>query len=280
MLPACSTNPATGRRQLNFISSNREMALGAEASPKFLKDYGGDIPSASINRFVSDLGNRLAAVSERKELPWEFHVVDSPVLNAFALPGGKVFMSRGLLAKMTNEAQLAGVLSHEVGHVTAQHIGQQMSQAMLIQGLGVAIGIAGQNNDSEWMQVLGTGTAIGGSFYLLKFGRDQESEADLLALRYMTKLGYNPIAQIQVMKILKAESEKSGGGGRGPEWMATHPLPDTRIKRLENLIRKQYPDFEDVNKYQFHVQRFRTNILIPLSKLGPPKHNPKQQKQQ
>lgn len=276
-LTACSTNPATGQRQFNIISTDQEIALGQQNSPKFVASYGGDIPSSSINAYVTDLGNRLAAVSERKDLPWEFHVVDSPVINAFALPGGKVFMSRGLLAKMTNEAQLAGVLGHEIGHVTAQHIGQQMSRAMAVQIAGVAIGIAGSQSDEEWAQVLGASAAVGGSLYLLKFGRDQESQADELGLRYMTKIGYNPAAQIQVMQILREESK---GQGRSPEWMATHPLPDTRIKRLDALIKKRYPDFEDVNKYQFHVERFRTSVLNPLAQLPPPRHDPEAQQQQ
>ncbi len=277
-MPACSTNPATGKRQFNIISTDREIALGAESSPQFLKAYGGDIPSAGINAFVTDLGNRLAAVSERAELPWEFHVVDSPVINAFALPGGKVFMSRGLLAKMTNEAQLAGVLGHEIGHVTAQHVGQQMSRAVLVQGIGIGIGIAGQRSDSDWMQVLGVGAAAGGTLYLLKYGRDQESQADELGLRYMTKIGYNPAAQIQVMKLLKEAAGSSGG--RPPEWMSTHPLPDTRIKRLYKMIRERYPDYQDVNKYQFHVERFKQQVVVPLAKLPPPKHDPKKQQEQ
>ena len=131
----CSTNLATGQSQLNFISTQREIAIGSEASPKFLEEYGGEIPSTKIKQYVSDLGQRLAAQSERPELPWEFHVIDSQVINAFALPGGKVFISRGLMAKMTNEAQLAGVLGHEIGHVTAQHVGQRMTQGLIVQGV-------------------------------------------------------------------------------------------------------------------------------------------------
>jgi len=277
VITACSVNPATGERQFNIMSESQEIDIGRQAAPGFVDSYGGEIPSASIRQYVTDIGSRLAQVSERPDLPWEFHVVDSPVINAFALPGGKVFMSRGLLAKMTNEAQLAGVLGHEVGHVTAQHIGQQMSQAIAIQLIGVGLAIAGEQTDSDALRVLGVGTTVGGSVYLLKFGRDQESQSDMLGLRYMTKLGYNPAAQIQVMRILK---EASGEGGAPSEWLSTHPLPDTRINRLEEIIREQYPDYNDTNKYSFHVERFQQQVLSVLATLPPAAHNPQAQQPQ
>lgn len=276
VLPGCSTNPATGRSQFNMMSEQQEISIGQQSAPEFLQSYGGPIPSPEIRAYVSDLGMRLASQSERAELPWEFHVVDSPVINAFALPGGKVFMSRGLLSKMTNEAQLAGVLGHEIAHVTAQHIGQQMSRAAGVQVLGAVLGTIGDQSDTQWMQVLGVGSTVGGSLYLLKFGRDQETEADILGLRYMTRLGYNPAAQLQVMDILKAAS----GGGGGVEFLATHPAPQTRIDRIEAHIRKEYPDFEDVAQYAFHADRFQREVLSRLATLPPPKHNPQAQAQQ
>jgi len=269
----CSVNPATGKRQFNVMSTNQELALGAQAAPEFVQSYGGEIPSSEILGYVGDIGKRLAAVSERPDLPWEFHVVDSPVINAFALPGGKVFMSRGLLEKMTNEAQLAGVLGHEVGHVTAQHIGQQMSQGMVVQAVGIVIAAIGEKSDNDYMKVLGVGATTGGSLYLLKFGRDQESEADSLGLRYMSKLGYNPAAQIQVMEILK---DASGSGG-GVEWMSTHPMPETRITRLESEIKKNYPDHDNVSKYGFYADRFKAQVLDRVKYLPPAKHDPKAQ---
>jgi len=268
-LPGCSTNPATGKAQFNILSESQEVSLGAEAAPDFIQGNGGEIPSASIRAYVSDLGMKLAKASERPDLPWEFFVLDSDQINAFALPGGKVFMSRGLMAKMDNEAQLAGVLGHEVGHVTAQHIGQQMSRTMAIQLGLIGVGVAGAVSDEAWMQVLGVGTSVGGTVYLLKFGRDQESQADELGVRYMTRLGYNPIAQVQVMQILK---EASGGGGGQMEMLSTHPLPQTRIERLRELIRDKYPDYKQTGKYVFGEDRFKTQVLDELAKLPPAKH--------
>lgn len=270
LLMGCSTNPATGEKQLNWVSADREKALGAEAAPQFVQQYGGDIPSPAIQQYVSDLGHKLAAVSERPDLDWEFHAVDSSVINAFALPGGKVFITRGLMQDLNNEAQLAGVLGHEVGHVTAQHIGQQMTRAMIITGLGVGVGVAGQQTDNDWLKVLGVGTSVGGGLYMLSYGRDQETQSDELGVRYMTKLGYNPIGQIQVMKVLK---RASGGGGGGMEILSTHPLPDSRIKHLNSFIKKQYPDYDDPQKYRINRDRYQRTVLDVLKKLPPARHD-------
>lgn len=271
----CTTNPATGKLSFTMgMSTEEELALGEEAAPQFLQSYGGDIPSDAINAYVRDLGQRLAAVSERPELPWEFHVVDSPVINAFALPGGKVFFTRGLLSRLTNEAQMAGVLGHEIGHVTALHVNQRIAQQTVLQTGLTAVGVAADTLDNQWLQVLGAGAQVGGGVYLLKFGRDHESEADLLGIRYMTKLGYDPMGQVQVMQILK---EASGSGGGTPEFLSTHPLPDTRIRELTAYIAEKFPDR---SQFQFREDAFRQNVLAPLAKLPPPKHDPQAQQQQ
>lgn len=274
-LSACRTNPATGRSQFNILSSSQELSIGAQASPQFLKEYGGELPDSQLVEYVRDLGQRLAQVSERATLPWAFHLVDSSVVNAFALPGGKVFVSRGLLESLNNEAELASVLGHEVGHVTAEHIGQQMSRAMVLQGVAVGVGLAANRSDSEWGQVLGAGVSVGGGVYLLKFGRDQETEADQLGLRYMSRLGYNPVAQIAVMKALK----KASGGGAAPvEFLSTHPHPETRIKRLEKLIPKKYPDYQTPGVYRFNQDEYKQNVLDRLAKLPPARHGAKAKK--
>ncbi|MEX2386459.1 MAG: M48 family metalloprotease, partial [Phycisphaeraceae bacterium] len=153
--PSCRVNPATGQRQLNVLTEQEEIAIGEENAPQFLQEYGGPIPSERVQRYVSEIGMEMARDSERPDLPWEFHTVDSGVINAFALPGGKVFISRGLMSKMQNEAQLAAVLGHEIGHVTAEHIGQQMSRAVAAQiGLGL---LGAAVSDYEWGQILGLG---------------------------------------------------------------------------------------------------------------------------
>ncbi len=268
-LSGCTTNTATGRSQLLAMSWEEEVRIGAEASPEFIQQGGGELPDEKVLAYVRELGGRLAAESEMPDIEWEFHVLDSQVINAFALPGGKVFMSRGLMEKMTNEAQLAGVLGHEIGHVTARHGNERMTQALVAQGVILAVGIGGAVSDNEWMQVLGVGTAVGGQLFLLKYSRSNESEADALGVRYMARLGYNPVGQVQVMEILRA----AGGGGGGPEWLATHPAPETRIKDLESLILKDYPGATAIPPvYVMREAEFKANILEPLSKLPPAKH--------
>lgn len=274
---ACTVNPATGERQFNVLSESQELQLGEEAAPQFIEEYGGEIPSPEIQEYVRQIGQQLAEQSERPDLPWDFTVVDSSTINAFALPGGKVFISRGLLAEMKNEAQLAGVLGHEIGHVTAEHIGQQMSRQIAFQAGLAGLGVAAQTTDEAWLQVLGAGAQVGGGLYLLSFGREQENEADELGLRYMANLGYNPIGQLQVMQILK---RSAGGGGGGVEFLSTHPLPDTRIERIENLIQTRYPGYNNPRKYRLNRARFQETVMSTLEQLPPPRHNPDSAQQQ
>jgi predicted Zn-dependent protease len=273
----CSINPATGQRQLNAISTSQEISMGSEAAPQFTESYGGPVPSQTVRSYVSEMGGKLANVCERPDLPWEFTIVDSSVLNAFALPGGKVFLSRGLADKLTNEAQLAGVIGHEIGHVTAQHIGQQMTRAMIVQGIGIGLAVAGDKTDNDLLKVLGAGTSVGGAVYLLKFGRDQESQADELGVRYMTRLGYNPVGQIQVMQVLKAASS----GGQQLEILSTHPQPQTRIDRLTQIVQSRYPSaFSESNdQFTFNAQAYQQRMLIPLSHLPAARHNANSQAQ-
>ncbi len=267
-LSGCTTNEATGRSQFLALSWEEEVRLGAEAAPQFIEQSGGQLPDQQVLAYVRDLGGRLAAESEMPDIEWEFHVLDSQVINAFALPGGKVFMSRGLMERMTNEAQLAGVLGHEIGHVTARHGNERMGKALIAQGVILAVGIGGAVSDEEWLQVLGVGTAVGGQLFLLKYSRENELEADALGVRYMTRAGYNPVGQVQVMEILGEAS----GGSSTPEWLSTHPASDTRISRLEELIINDYPGYQTDGVYVFREAEFKQNILAPLSQLPPAKH--------
>ena len=270
-LAGCTTNPATGRKQLDWPGQEKEISLGAQAAPQFLNDYGGEIPSKPILNYIRAIGHRLAQVSERPDLPWEFHVIDSQVVNAFALPGGKVFISRGMLEKFDNEAQLAGALSHEVGHVTAKHINDRMARATGFQIAAIGLGVVGQATDEDLLKYLGVGASVGGSIYLLSYSRDQENEADELGLRYMTRLGYNPLAQAQVMQILHDEDAKDWP----PEFMSTHPNPKTRLKKINRLIRKHYPNSADRSAYTFNFESFKRNVIEPLKNLPPPQHDRK-----
>jgi len=272
-LASCTTNPATGDRFFSPLSRDQEIAMGVEAKPEMTKEFGGEIGNARIRAYVNDIGRRLAATTEadNPSLPWEFIVLDSSVINAFALPGGKVFVSRGLMERMTNEAQLAGVLGHEIGHVTAQHSARRIGQATLIQGgvaiAGVAVGAAPAGSAAASTgEMLLPALNVGGEVIILKFGRDEESQADSLGLRYMSRIGYNPTGQLQVMEILK---DASKGGGGQPEFLSTHPLPETRIKRLQDELKKSYA-VESARTDNYFEARFSQQCLAVLKSLPPP----------
>lgn len=269
LLPGCSTNPATGQSQLNFLSKDQEVAMGEQNAPEVLKELGGEIPSKTIQDHVSQIGMQMAKLSERSDLPWAFYVVDSEVINAFALPGGKIFITRGLISKMDNDAQLAAVLGHEVGHVTAQHAGQQMAHNTIV-GLGAAgVGIgAGYATDEEWVgTAAGAAAGLAATGLVLRYSRSHESQADSLGLRYMTKAGYNPIGMVQLMEIL----HKEAAGGAMPEFMLTHPLPETRIRNVEAEIVKDYPGYDQPGRYKMGFDSFKQNVAVPLANLPAPK---------
>ena len=263
----CQTNPATGKSQLNMMSESQEISMGTQAQPEFIKEYGGPIPSQAIQEYVKGIGQKLAAESERPHLPWEFHALNSEAINAFALPGGKVFVTRGLLVKLENEAMLAGVLGHEVGHVTNQHIGQKMTQAMIIQGVAIGLGVAGEASDEDWLRTLGIGAQAGGTVYLLSFGRGQELESDDHGMKYMTRLGYNPVGLMQVMEMFQREM----GSARPPEFLSTHPYPDTRIDQINKLIRERYPNYDKPGVYRFDQAEYQRIVLDELKRLPAPK---------
>lgn len=261
-MAACSTNPTTGKSQFNALSRDEEIALGTENMPAMIQEYGGEVPDASLRAYVDEVGRKMAAVTEGDypSLPWQFTLLNSDVINAFAMPGGKVFMSVGLMAEMTNEAQLAGVLGHEIGHVTARHINDQIARQT---GAQIGTGIVGIFlPEGAAGQAVGQAIQVGGQTVLLKFGRDQESESDSLGMRYMSKVGYNPVGQLQVMQIL----DRVAGEGGGSEFFSTHPLPKTRIDRIQKLLETEYKYTQNNPQYQLHEAEFKQRFLSKYSK--------------
>ena len=227
-LGGCAVNPATGERQLSFVGEGQEIAMGRDADPGIVAQMGL-YPDSAVQRYVRDLGLRMAAVSERPELPWTFRVLDDPTVNAFALPGGYIYITRGILTHLTSEAQLAGILGHEIGHVTARHSVNQMSRSQLAQ-VGLIVGMV----VSETVREYGGLAVQGLGLLTLSYGRGDELQADELGLRYMTRLGYDPSELAGVMEMLARNSELSAGeGGRVPEWLSTHPNPENRVERIQ-----------------------------------------------
>jgi len=224
-LAACARNPVTGKRQLALISEKQEIELGQQAA-KQVTEQMSRYPDTKVQEYVDQLGKRIAAASERPKLPWSFTVLDDPAVNAFALPGGPVFVTRGLLTHMTSEAELASVVGHEIGHITARHSVDQLSKAQLAQ-VGLGIGSILSPEVAQLGQVAGAGLQL----LFLKFGRDAERQADELGFKYMTAQRYDPREMAHVFTTLERSSAQQGQGqGRTPEWLSTHPDPGNRAK--------------------------------------------------
>src|SRR5436853_3018491 len=225
----CAVNPATGARQLMLISESQEIAMGRDYDQQVAASIGLYADTA-WQRWIQQFGARLAATSERPNLPWTFHVVDDPVVNAFALPGGYIYVTRGILAHLNSEAELGGVVGHEIGHVTARHSVSQMSKQQLAQ-LGLAVGSIASPDFGRYAGL--AGQAFGVLF--LKYSRDNGSQADALGLRYMRRANYDPREMPHVFEMLTRVSQAQGGG-RVPEWLATHPNPENRRGRIEQEV--------------------------------------------
>ena len=216
-----------------LVSEGQEAAMGKEADDQFHGLYG-DFESPSVQAYVESVARPLAAVSERPSLPWTFRVVDDPQVNAFALPGGYVYVTRGILAHMNTEAELAAVLGHEIGHVTARHSASAQSKQLLgMVGLGVGMILSPTLRQG--------GDALGSAFGLvfLKFGRDQESQADQLGLRYIVRKDYKPEEMLDVFRMLDGVAN-GAGGDRLPNWLSTHPAPPNRLADITRTIQQQH----------------------------------------
>jgi predicted Zn-dependent protease len=228
-LTACATNPVTGKRQLAMITEPQEIQMGQEASVQVAQQMGL-YDNRELQEYVDTLGKQIASKSERPNLPWEFRVVDDPMVNAFALPGGHIFVTRGILAHFNNEAELVSVLGHEIGHVTARHSVEQISKQQLA-GLGLGIAMILSPTAAQFGDLANAGLQL----MFLKFGRDDERQADDLGLKYMIKGGWDPDQMPPVFDVISAMS-KTQEGGRVPEWASTHPDPDNRAERLRKQI--------------------------------------------
>jgi len=276
----CTTNPATGKRSFTLYSWAQEKQMGASAAAGMAEQFGGPIDDVIPSDYVREVGMKLVAGIEPgvPDLDWEFTLLNSDVINAFALPGGKVFFTRGLAEKLDSEAEMAGVLGHEIGHVTARHGNQRISKQVGFNAIlaGTAIAVGASDSDSKtrkYGQVAVPALAIGGNVVLLKYGRDEESEADMLGMRYMTRAGYNPIGQLRVMEVLRDQSK----GASKPEWLSTHPHPESRIEDIRRYLEEEYPNTQDNPDYVMNREQYRQRMLTPLSKLPPvPKNSPKE----
>ncbi|MGH7459635.1 MAG: M48 family metalloprotease [Longimicrobiales bacterium] len=226
----CARNPVTGAREFVLISESQEIALGQEASRQVEASIGL-VDDGDLQAYVRRIGQRLAAASERPNLPWKFGVVDDPTPNAFALPGGPIYITRGLLSLMDTEAELASVLGHEIGHITARHAVTQMSRAQVAQ-LGLGLGMIFVPELSN----LGGALSSGLQLMFLKYGRDDERQSDDLGFKYAQAANYDVREMDDVFASLARASELEGNNSPLPSWLSSHPAPEERIQRIAEKI--------------------------------------------
>jgi predicted Zn-dependent protease len=233
-------NPVTGVKQHVAISPDQEIRLGIESVDQMSEDMGGEVAANDPRaQEVDSIGAYLVNHTVAKNSPWQFkfHLLKDPeTVNAFALPGGQIFITLGLLNELENEAQLAGVLGHEMGHVIERHTAEQMALSQLGKMLVVAVGSAAASSDPNSYNPVAIAAFVN-QIIQLRYSRQDESEADTWGLRLMQEAGFDPYAMIEVMKVLK----KAGGGAKGQEIFQTHPNPELRMEQIQAYLEKNPP---------------------------------------
>ena len=230
-----SKNTITGEKQHISLSKDQEIALGLKAAPTMIHQFGGEVQDSKTSGLVDKVGNRLFERSSVRKTGYkfDFHLLaDDHTINAFALPGGQVFITDALAKKLKTEGQLAGVLGHEMGHVAARHSAEQLAKQNLTQGLVGAVATGSNGGESAQL------AAAVASMVNLKYSRGDELEADALGVRFMSEAGYDPHSMVSVMEVLEAASK----GNKSPEFFSTHPNPEHRIPKIKAAIQKQFPN--------------------------------------
>lgn len=248
---SCTRNPVTGRKQLSFMSYEQEKALGAQSDPAVIAEFGR-YEDKKIQDFITQEGNKMVKVSHRPDLQFEFKILNSPVVNAFALPGGYVYFTRGILAHFSNEAEFAGVLGHEIGHVTARHGAEQYTNQILSQ-VGLMVGLVLSPTVRQFANELSQGVQL----MLLSNSRAHESQSDELGVEYSTKIGYDANQMANFFRTIGRLGEESGAN-EIPTFLSTHPNPADRFTRVHELAT------EWQNKLQLPEYKVNRNSYLEL----------------
>lgn len=226
----CSRNPVTGKKEFMLLSKEQEKALGLESDPGIIAQYGL-YDDQQLQNFINDKGRQMGAISHRPDLDYQFRILDSPVVNAFAVPGGFIYFTRGIMAHFNNEAEFAGVLGHEIGHVTARHSASQYSKQVLAQ-VGLIAGVVAFPEFAQYADVAQQGVGL----LFLKFGRDDESQSDKLGVAYSTQIGYDAKEMAGFFNTLKRMRDQ--GGQAIPTFLSTHPDPADRYNKVFREARR------------------------------------------
>jgi predicted Zn-dependent protease len=220
----CAVNPATGQKQLMLVSPNQELEMGKQYAPEIEKQLKGRIENPALQNYINTVGQRIARISHLPGTQFTYTAVNDESINAMALPGGYVFITKGMLEKLNSEAQLAGILAHETAHVTARHSAQAMTTQI---GMDLALSAASKQTSAGAAQM----ASIGSQLISLRYSRGHENQADSIGMDYLVKAGYSPYAMIETMEILERESKS-----RSIEFFSTHPNPDNRKENLQAQI--------------------------------------------
>lgn len=234
-------NPVTDEEQRVAITQEQEIALGLQSAPELTQQFGGSHPDQQAQAYLDQVCERIIRESRASETdyPFECELLEDPdTINAFALPGGPVFITAALFNQLETEGQLAGVMAHEIGHVVARHSAQQLARMELAQGLSGAAVLATYDPNDPSTQRTAAVAAMIAQVVNMSYGRDDELQSDRLGVEFMANAGYDPRGMIRVMEILGAASE----GNRPPEFFSTHPNPDNRIARIQEAIDELYPN--------------------------------------
>lgn len=229
-------NPVTGETQHVDLSVDQEIALGLQAAPEMAAEFGGLEPDPALQGTVDRIGRLIIerSAAQRSPYQFDFHLLEDPeTINAFALPGGQVFITNGLLSELSTEGELAGVLAHEVGHVIGRHSAEHIAKARLTEGLTGAAVIAAYDPNNPSSAGYAQMAAIIGQLVNLKFGREDELESDFLGVCFMAEAGYDPNELVRVMEVLASARQ----GAAPPEFFSTHPNPESRVERIQEAIR-------------------------------------------
>lgn len=239
LVNACSRNPVTGKKQVSFMSEEKEKALGLQSDPSIVAQYGM-YQDDRMQKFIEEKGQQMAKISHRPNLPFKFRILDSPVVNAFAVPGGYVYFTRGIMAHFNNEAEFAGVLGHEIGHVTARHAAEQYTKQIGVQA-GLMAAMIFSKDARQYGQELGQAAGL----LNLKFGRDDESQSDKLGVEYSTKVGYDAHEMANFFSTINRLQKKAGA--EVPDFLSTHPNPVDRYNKVHGMANDWQKDLGTSN---------------------------------
>jgi predicted Zn-dependent protease len=248
MVTGCATNPVTGNRQLMLVSESQEIQMDKENSPHQFSSDLGRTQDTQLNHYLNQVGQDLAASSHRPDMPYSFQAVNATYVNAYAFPGGSIAATRGILLELDNEAELAGLMGHEIGHVNARHTGERMSKGILANLLVTGAAIYAESQDSDWTPLIGLGGNIAAGALLAHYSRNDEREADALGMEYMANLGYDPEGMVGLMEVLVGLSEHKPSALE--TMFSTHPMSDERLATAEETASTKYQSMAGSSLYK------------------------------